>query len=197
MGVFGSPPCTGGLHARDRAFRHPRRAAGSRTERAARVSRPVCRLAGVVCAAVLLASCARPGYWIRKGRSRSAQLLLLINATEIMLVVVVPVILATLGFAWWYRSSNPAPVGARNWPMKGASILSSGRSRRWSSFCWAGSAGSARISWIRGRRSRRIASRSRSTSSRSIGNGCSSIPIRVLPPSISWSSRREHRSAFV
>ena len=24
-----------------------------------------------------------------------------------MLVVVVPVILATLGFAWWYRSSNP------------------------------------------------------------------------------------------
>ena len=24
-----------------------------------------------------------------------------------MLVVVAPVILATLGFAWWYRSSNP------------------------------------------------------------------------------------------
>ena len=92
---------------------------------------------------------------------------------------------------------TPEPVGARNWPMKGASILSSGRSRRWSSFCWAGSAGSARINWIRGSRSRRMASRSRSTSSHSIGNGCSSIPIRVLPPSISWSSRQEHRSTFV
>ena len=47
-----------------------------------------------------------PAYSIRKGRSRAAQRLLLINATEIMLVVVVPVILATLGFAWWYRASN-------------------------------------------------------------------------------------------
>ena len=27
-----------------------------------------------------------------------------------MLVVVVPVILATLAFAWWYRSSNPRAV---------------------------------------------------------------------------------------
>jgi cytochrome o ubiquinol oxidase subunit II len=34
----------------------------------------------------------------------------MINATAIMLVVVVPVILATLGFAWWYRSSNPHAV---------------------------------------------------------------------------------------
>ena len=41
-----------------------------------------------------------------QGPIGSAQLLLLINATEIMLVVIVPVILATLGFAWWYRSSN-------------------------------------------------------------------------------------------
>jgi cytochrome o ubiquinol oxidase subunit 2 len=32
---------------------------------------------------------------------------LLVNSTAIMLVVVVPVILATLGFAWWYRASNP------------------------------------------------------------------------------------------
>ena len=30
-----------------------------------------------------------------------------VNATSIMLVVVVPVILVTLAFAWWYRSSNP------------------------------------------------------------------------------------------
>jgi cytochrome o ubiquinol oxidase subunit 2 len=41
-----------------------------------------------------------------KGPIASAERLLLINATEIMLVVVIPVILATLGFAWWYRASN-------------------------------------------------------------------------------------------
>jgi cytochrome o ubiquinol oxidase subunit 2 len=41
-----------------------------------------------------------------KGPIASAQLELLINSTEIMLVVVIPVILMTLGFAWWYRSSN-------------------------------------------------------------------------------------------
>jgi cytochrome o ubiquinol oxidase subunit 2 len=41
-----------------------------------------------------------------QGPIASAERLLLINSTAIMLVVVVPVILATLGFAWWYRSSN-------------------------------------------------------------------------------------------
>jgi cytochrome o ubiquinol oxidase subunit 2 len=41
-----------------------------------------------------------------KGPIAAAERLLLINATEIMLVVVIPVILATLGFAWWYRASN-------------------------------------------------------------------------------------------
>jgi cytochrome o ubiquinol oxidase subunit 2 len=41
-----------------------------------------------------------------KGPIASAERLLMINSTAIMLVVVVPVILATLGFAWWYRSSN-------------------------------------------------------------------------------------------
>src|ERR1700747_1795887 len=41
-----------------------------------------------------------------KGPIASAERLLLITSTAIMLVVVVPVILATLGFAWWYRSSN-------------------------------------------------------------------------------------------
>ena len=55
---------------------------------------------------MLIASCQQTGILDPQGPIASAQLLLLINATEIMLVVVVPVILATLGFAWWYRSSN-------------------------------------------------------------------------------------------
>lgn len=60
----------------------------------------------VVCAGVLVTSCSRAGVMDPQGPIASAERLLLINATEIMLVVVVPVILATLGFAWWYRSSN-------------------------------------------------------------------------------------------
>jgi cytochrome o ubiquinol oxidase subunit 2 len=42
-----------------------------------------------------------------QGPIAAAERLLLINSTAIMLVVVVPVIVATLGFAWWYRASNP------------------------------------------------------------------------------------------
>jgi cytochrome o ubiquinol oxidase subunit II len=60
----------------------------------------------VVCAAALAASCRQTGVLDPQGPIASAQLLLLLNSTAIMLVVVVPVILATLGFAWWYRSSN-------------------------------------------------------------------------------------------
>jgi cytochrome o ubiquinol oxidase subunit 2 len=67
---------------------------------------PVWRLSAVVCAAALLASGGQQGVLDPQGPIASAQLLLLINATEIMLVVVVPVILATLGWSWWYRSAN-------------------------------------------------------------------------------------------
>jgi cytochrome o ubiquinol oxidase subunit II len=41
-----------------------------------------------------------------KGPIASAEGLLLINSMAIMLVVVVPVVLAVLAFAWWYRASN-------------------------------------------------------------------------------------------
>jgi cytochrome o ubiquinol oxidase subunit 2 len=61
----------------------------------------------VACAAVPVASCQQTGILDPQGPIASAQRLLLINATEIMLVVVVPTILATLGIAWWYRSTNP------------------------------------------------------------------------------------------
>jgi cytochrome o ubiquinol oxidase subunit II len=60
----------------------------------------------LVAAALPLASCERAGVYDPQGPVASAEWLLFVNATEIMLVVVVPVILATLGFAWWYRASN-------------------------------------------------------------------------------------------
>jgi cytochrome o ubiquinol oxidase subunit II len=57
-------------------------------------------------ATFLVASCQPAGILDPQGPIAAAQRLLLINSTEIMLVVVVPVILATLAFAWWYRASN-------------------------------------------------------------------------------------------
>ena len=60
----------------------------------------------VICAAMLVSSCRPAGVLDPQGPIASAQRLLLINSTAIMLVVVVPVILATLAFAWWYRASN-------------------------------------------------------------------------------------------
>src|SRR5215467_13601116 len=57
-----------------------------------------------ICSGFLLASC--QGVLDPQGPIAAAERLLLINSTAIMLVVVVPVILATLAFAWWYRASN-------------------------------------------------------------------------------------------
>jgi cytochrome o ubiquinol oxidase subunit II len=63
-------------------------------------------LALLMPAAATLSGCSG-GILDPKGPVASAERLLLINSTAIMLVVVVPVIVATLGFAWWYRASNP------------------------------------------------------------------------------------------
>jgi cytochrome o ubiquinol oxidase subunit II len=60
----------------------------------------------VPCAVAPVAACQQAGVLDPQGPVASAERLLLINSTAIMLVVVVPVILATLAFAWWYRSSN-------------------------------------------------------------------------------------------
>ena len=59
-----------------------------------------------ICAAVFVCSCSQQGILDPQGPIASQEQLLLINSTAIMLVVVVPVILATLAFAWWYRLSN-------------------------------------------------------------------------------------------
>jgi len=60
----------------------------------------------VVCSAMLLVSCGQQGILDPQGPVASAESLLMLNATAIMLVVVVPVIVATFAFGWWYRSSN-------------------------------------------------------------------------------------------
>jgi cytochrome o ubiquinol oxidase subunit II len=63
-------------------------------------------MAGALSPFSFLAGCSG-GVLEPQGPIASAERLLLINSTAIMLVVVIPVIVATLAFAWWYRSSNP------------------------------------------------------------------------------------------
>jgi cytochrome o ubiquinol oxidase subunit II len=64
-----------------------------------------CWRALIFIAATALGGCSQ-GILDPQGPIATAERLLLINSTAIMLVVVIPVIAATLAFAWWYRSSN-------------------------------------------------------------------------------------------
>jgi cytochrome o ubiquinol oxidase subunit 2 len=54
-----------------------------------------------------------------QGPVSAAERLILLNATGIMLVVVVPVILMTFAFAWWYRSSNRRAKYDPKWAYSG------------------------------------------------------------------------------
>jgi len=73
----------------------------------------------VLAALPWLASCRGAGILDPQGPVAAAERLLMINSTEIMLVVVVPVILATLGFAWWFRASNPRASHDPDWAYQG------------------------------------------------------------------------------
>jgi cytochrome o ubiquinol oxidase subunit II len=64
------------------------------------------RLWALAAAAAMPVAACREGVLDPKGPVAAAERLLLFNSTEIMLVVVVPVVVATLAFAWWYRASN-------------------------------------------------------------------------------------------
>ncbi len=67
------------------------------------------RVAGWVMAAPLLLALAacQPAVLDPVGPVGAANRTLLIDALIIMLAIVIPTILATLGFAWWFRASNP------------------------------------------------------------------------------------------
>src|SRR5712672_3357833 len=70
-------------------------------------------------AACLAGSCRGAGVLDPQGPIASAERLILFNATAIMLVVVLPVIILTLAFAWWYRASNKRAVYWPDWSYSG------------------------------------------------------------------------------
>jgi cytochrome o ubiquinol oxidase subunit 2 len=84
--------------------------------RAAAAKRPF--LTGLV-APWLMDSCRAAGVLDPHGPVGSAERLILLNATGIMLVVAVPVIALTLGFAWWYRSTNQRATYSPDWSYSG------------------------------------------------------------------------------
>jgi cytochrome o ubiquinol oxidase subunit 2 len=68
--------------------------------------------------ALLLASCSE-GVLAPHGPIGIAERLILYDATAIMLAVVIPVILLTLGFAWWFRADNTRARYLPNWEYSG------------------------------------------------------------------------------
>jgi len=70
-------------------------------------------------AVCLVAPCRGEGVLDPQGPVASAERLILLNAAAIMLVVVLPVIVLTLAFAWWYRASNPRAAYQPDWSYSG------------------------------------------------------------------------------
>ncbi|MGN6121700.1 MAG: ubiquinol oxidase subunit II [Sphingomonas oligoaromativorans] len=54
-----------------------------------------------------------------QGPVGAAERLILINATVVMLAVIIPVIVLTLGFAWWFRAGNTKARYMPDWEYSG------------------------------------------------------------------------------
>ena len=76
------------------------------------------RTLSITSAALLLASC-NEGVLDPHGPVGRAERVILYNATAIMLAVVVPVIILTLVFAWWFRAKNSAAKYRPDWEYSG------------------------------------------------------------------------------
>jgi cytochrome o ubiquinol oxidase subunit 2 len=69
-------------------------------------------------APILLTAC-QPAVLDPQGMVGAAEKTILIDSLGIMLVIVVPTIIATLGFAWWYRSTNKIAEYLPDWQHSG------------------------------------------------------------------------------
>jgi cytochrome o ubiquinol oxidase subunit 2 len=69
---------------------------------------------------ILLAAGCNRGPLDPVGPVGSAEKLILINSTAIMLAIVIPVIVATIAFAWWFRRGNRKAEYRPDWEYSGA-----------------------------------------------------------------------------
>jgi cytochrome o ubiquinol oxidase subunit 2 len=75
-------------------------------------------MAGIFLSCVMLSSCSE-GPLGPHGPIGQAERIILYDATTIMLAVVVPVIILTLTFAWWFRSGNRRATYRPEWEYSG------------------------------------------------------------------------------
>jgi cytochrome o ubiquinol oxidase subunit 2 len=76
------------------------------------------RIVGSVISSLVLASC-REGVLDPQGPVGEAERLILGDATAIMLAVIIPVIILTLAFAWWFRAGNRRARYRPDWDYSG------------------------------------------------------------------------------
>jgi cytochrome o ubiquinol oxidase subunit II len=79
----------------------------------------VWRVAALLAACGVAVSSRAEGVLDPQGPVAAAEREILLNATAIILVVVIPVIVLTLVFAWWYRASNTRAVYQPEWAESG------------------------------------------------------------------------------
>jgi cytochrome o ubiquinol oxidase subunit II len=76
------------------------------------------RTVGILCGCVILASC-HEGVVDPGGPVGETERVILGDATAIMLAVVIPVIILTLVFAWWFRAGNRRAIYRPEWEYSG------------------------------------------------------------------------------
>jgi cytochrome o ubiquinol oxidase subunit 2 len=76
------------------------------------------RTSSIAVSCFLVASCDQ-GVLGPKGPIGRAEKLILLDATAIMLAVIIPVIVLALGFAWWYRAGNKRARYLPDWEYSG------------------------------------------------------------------------------
>src|SRR3954463_7920785 len=69
--------------------------------------------------AMLTAGCNR-GILDPVGPVASAEKTILINSTAIMLAIIIPTMIATVAFAWWFRRGNARATYLPDWEYSGA-----------------------------------------------------------------------------
>src|SRR6476661_430876 len=73
-----------------------------------------------IAAGSLLASGCSRGILDPAGPVGSAEKQILINSTAIMLAIIIPTMIATVGFAWWFRRGNAKATYRPDWEYSGA-----------------------------------------------------------------------------